>query len=40
MQKKYAHMSDIITTDHETEKDPPIHVKLVAGDYTKIKNTG
>ena len=37
MQKKYAHLSDIIITDHDTKKDLPVHVILGAGDYTKIK---
>ena len=37
MLKKYAHLSDIIITDHDTKKDLPVHVILVAGDYTKIK---
>ena len=33
----YAHLSDIIITDHDTKKDLPVHVILGAGDYTKIK---
>ena len=37
MQKKYAHLSDIIMTDHDTKTDLPVHVILGAGDYTKIK---
>ena len=37
MQKKYAHMSDKIITDHDIKKDLPIHVILGAGDCTKIK---
>ena len=37
MQKKYAHLSDIIITDHDTKKDLPVHGILGAGDYTKIK---
>ena len=37
MQKKYAHLSDIIITDHDTKTDLPVHVILGAGDYTKIK---
>ena len=37
MQKKYAHLSDIIITDHDTKRDLPVHVILGAGDYAKIK---
>ena len=37
MQKKHAHLSDIIITDHNTKKDLLVHVKLGAGDYAKIK---
>ena len=37
MQKKYAHLSDIIITDHNTEKKLPVNFILGAGDYTKIK---
>ena len=37
MQKKYAHLSDIIITAHDTKRDLPVHVILGAGDYTKIK---
>ena len=37
IQKKYAHLSDIIITDQDTRKDPPVHLILGAGDYTKIK---
>ena len=37
MQKKYAYLSDIIITDHDTERDLPVHVILGAGNYTKIK---
>ena len=37
MQKKYAHLSDIIITDHDTKTDLPVNVILGAGDYTKIK---
>ena len=36
MQKIYAHLSDIIITDHDTKNDLPVHVILGAGDYTKI----
>ena len=35
--KKYAHLSDIIITDHNTEKKLPVNFILGAGDYTKIK---
>ena len=35
--KKYAHLSDVIITDHDTKKDRPVHVISGAGDYTKIK---
>ena len=31
MQKKYAHLSDIIITDHDTKKDVPVHVLLAQG---------
>ena len=37
MQKIYAHLRDIITTDHDTKNDLPVHIILGAGDYTKIK---
>ena len=37
MQKTYAHLKDIVITDHDTKKDLPVHVILGAGDYTKIK---
>ena len=37
MQKKYAHLSDIIMTYHDTKRDLPVHVILGAGIYTKIK---
>ena len=37
MQNKYAYLSDIIITDHDTKKDLPVHAILGAGDYTKIK---
>ena len=37
MQKKYAHLSDIIITDHHTKKDLPVQVILGAVDYSKIK---
>ena len=38
MQKKYAHLSDISITDHDTKKDMQVHVMLGAGDYTKKKH--
>ena len=34
MQKKYAHLSDIIITDHDTKT---VHFILGTGYYTKIK---
>ena len=37
MQKKYAHLSYIIITDHDNKKDLPVNIMLVAGDYTKTK---
>ena len=37
MQKKYAHLSDIIITDHDTKTDLPVHFILGTGYYTKIK---
>ena len=37
MQNKFAHLSDIIITGHDTKKDFPVHGILWAGDYTKIK---
>ena len=37
MQKKYAHLSDIIMTDHDTKRDLSVHVIFGAGIYTKIK---
>ena len=36
MQKIYAHLSDIIITDHDTKNVLPVYVILGAGDYTKI----
>ena len=40
IQKKYAHLSDITITDHDTKMDLPVHVILGEGDYTKIKTQG
>ena len=37
MQRKYAHVSDIIITVHDTKKDLPVHAMLWAKNYTKIK---
>ena len=35
--KEYAHLSDIIITDHDTKNDLRVHVILGAGECTKIK---
>ena len=37
MQKKYAHLSDVIIIDYDTKRDLPVHVILGSGGYTKIK---
>ena len=35
MQKQYAHLSEIIITDHDTKKDLPIPVTLGTEDILK-----